>query len=399
MQALWSVMASFFKDSARNGFRAQLYVRGVKRALWLGSITRKQAAEVCRHLEAINRARDTGTTIPPAEVLWLRVVSPRIVAQLATWGLIEHRAFTSADLPKTLGAYVKHYIDGRTDVEPNTRVRLNNSATHLVAQLGASTSLSAVTPGDAERAARALYGSLAKSTAGKIVKDARQFFKAAISDRLIAENPFANVAASSQHDTTREHYVTRDDVQRLIDAAPNGHWRLLLAMSRFGGLRVPSEPLLLEWSHVDVAGGRITITSRKTKKSKPTRVIPLFPEIAPHLAALYDSLPDGASKFVFTQHRSTAAKTWRKQLLTLMKSAGVQQWDKLWQNMRASCRTDLEAHFPGFVVDAWLGHSAEVGRKHYTRVNDEHYAAACGVARGVNQPSTPDNTRHNQAAK
>ncbi len=392
-------MASFYRDPSRNGFRVQLYVRGVKRALWLGPVTRKQAAEVCRHLEAINLARDTGTAIPPAEALWLRSVAPRIAGQLATWGLVEHRAITSSDLPKTVGPYITQYIEGRTDVVENTRIRLRNSATKIIGQLGAATSLSAVTPGDAQRAALALYKSLANSTAGKIVKDARQFFKAAVSDRLIIENPFAAVAGSSQHDTTREHYITRDDFQRLLEAAPSASWRALLALARFGGLRVPSEPLLLEWSHVNVEHGRITITARKTKKSKPTRVIPLFPEIAPHLAELYDSLPDGSGPFVFVNHRITAAKTWRKQLQLIIDRAGLEHWPKLWQNMRASCRTDLEARFPGFVVDAWLGHSAEVGRKHYTRVNDEHFQAACGVTGGVVGPTTPTSTRRKRAAK
>jgi hypothetical protein len=128
-------------------------------------------------------------------------------------------------------------------------------------------------------------------------------------------------------------------------------------------------------------------------------VIPLFPEIAPHLAALYDSIPEQASKFVFTHYRSTAAKTWRKQFQAIVKAAGLAEWPKLFQNMRASCRTDLEGTFPGFVVDAWLGHSAAVGRKHYTRVNDEHFTAACGVAGGVVSPPPPDSTRQRKARR
>lgn len=392
-------MASFFRDRSRDGFRAQIYVRGLKRSLWLGPVTRKQAAEVCRHLEAINLARDTGTALPPAEALWLRVVSPRIVGQLATWGLVEMRAASAVELPKTVGPYITAYIDGRTDVSPNTRIRLHNSARKIIKQLGASTSLAAVTPGDAERAARAIYAAHALSTAGKVVKDARQFFKMAVSDRLIVDNPFANVAGSSQHDTGREYYITRAECDKLLEAAPDPHWRALIALVRFGGVRVPSEPLLLEWSHVDVAAGRITITAPKTRKSKPTRQIPLFPEIAPHLAALYDSIPEQSSKYVFTHYRSTAAKTWRKQFEGIIKAAGLVAWPKLFQNMRASCRTDLEGRFPGFVVDAWLGHSAAVGRKHYTRVNDEHFTAACGVAGGVVSPPPPDNTRQRKARR
>ena len=67
-------MASIYRDTSRNGFRAQVVVRGVRRKLWLGNVTKTQAAAVAEHLERLKLALDTGTT-PPSETLrWSRII-------------------------------------------------------------------------------------------------------------------------------------------------------------------------------------------------------------------------------------------------------------------------------------------------------------------------------------
>lgn len=57
--------------------------------------------------------------------------------------------------------------------------------------------------------------------------------------------------AGAQVNPARAVFVSRDIIGKVIDAAPDGEWRLLIAMSRFGGLRVPSEALALRWSGTD----------------------------------------------------------------------------------------------------------------------------------------------------
>ena len=50
---------------------------------------------------------------------------------------------------------------------------------------------------------------------------------------------------------------------------------MIFALSRFGGLRCPSETLEPRVRDIDWAGNKIVIRESKTK----TRTIPLFPEI------------------------------------------------------------------------------------------------------------------------
>jgi len=370
------------------GFRAVLYVRTVRRRLWLGHITKSAARQLARHLEALNIARDTGTAPPLEAIRWTQSVCPRIQQQLAAFGLISQ--LPSASITETtLRPFLDAHISSRTDLRPRSISRLENAARHLVDRLGPAAALSAVTPADADRFARWVRATFAHSHAGKLISDARQLFGAAIRERIIHANPFDAIDSSQRHQLGREAYITAADTAAII-ALADPFFAALIACARFGGLRVPSEPLALEWSHVNWESSMLTVTSPKTHRHTPTRVIPLFPALEPHLRHLSELAPPG-SLFVFDRNRSTAAKVWRGRLESLITRAGVPKWPKLWQNLRASCRSDLEAQLPGFVVDAWMGHSAHVGRKHYTRVNDSHFAAAThGAIHGAIAPTTAD---------
>lgn len=377
-------MASAFKDKSRNGYRIQVYVRSVRRVLWLGPVAKSSAVAVAAHLDAINVARDTGTIIPAESRRWISAISPRIRNRLSAWGLIDSQAATN-QTARTLGPYLQSYIDGRTDWSPRTKSRMHLVRRRLVQQLGHDTALAAITPGDAQRFARWARTQGSSSHTGKTIADARQLFRAAIADRILADNPFAGIDTSQAHDTARSAYVSPSVVQSLIELA-DPYYAALISLARFGGLRVPSEPLQLRWQDVNFATGRLLVTSPKLIHHTPTRSIPLFPEIRPHLQTLYDLSPDG-STYAFTRYRGTAAKVYRSTLERLLKRANIKPWPKLWMNLRASCRTDLLERFPSHVVNAWLGHSAKIGSKHYDRVHDGHYAEASGVVLPVESSS------------
>lgn len=369
-------MASIYRDAGRDGWRVQLYVRGVRRKLWLGPLPKSAAQHVAGHLEALNRARDTGT-VPPAETRrWLSSISDRIRNRLAAWGLADQTQ-AAKNLERTLGPYLQALIDGRDDWSAGTKSRAVNVRRLLVQQLGADTALAAVTPGDAQRFARWCRSNInAHSHSGKTIADARQFFKAAIADRLLADNPFAGIDSSQGHDKTREAYVSPADTAALI-ALADPYYAAVIAAARFAGLRIPSEPLQLQWDQVNWETGRFVCTSPKLRRHQLTRIVPIFAKFRPHLERLQELAPDG-SVHVFGRHRSTAPKVYRDNLLRLIGRAGLAPWPKLWMNLRASCRTDLLERFPAHVVNEWLGHSGKIGAKHYDRTHDAHFAAAVG---------------------
>jgi hypothetical protein len=62
---------------------------------------------------------------------------------------------------------------------------------------------------------------------------------------LLAKNPFAGLNGSIGINRERDFFVGRDTATRVLDACPDSPWRLIFALSRYGGLRCPSEHLAL----------------------------------------------------------------------------------------------------------------------------------------------------------
>lgn len=379
-------MASVYRDNRRNGYRAQVVVRGTRRKLWLGAVSKTQARAIANHLDRLKIAAETATT-PPADTLrWSAAVSPRIRAQLGKWGLLAAGP-QLANVPRTLGDYLNFYIANRGDTKTTTKARWSNVRRHLLDAWPHESVLTSITPGDCDRLAKRIRGRFRPSHAGKLLADAKQVFTAAVRDGAIVANPFSGLDFKQPHDTARESYIPPEIADRIL-AAADPFYAALFAMARYGGLRVPSEPLAMLITSIDWQNNRFTVPEVKTA----ARVVPIFPELRPHLLRLCESQPAG-SVYLFDRARNAAATQWRKSLGLLLERLHIPPWPKRWQNLRASCRTDLEARFPGFVVDTWLGHSAAVGRRHYTRVHEAHFNAACGVTGGVRDPIATDTHR------
>ena len=205
---------------------------------------------------------------------------------------------------------------------------------------------------------------------------------------LIDRNPFAKLKSSVVGNRDRDFFVTQEMAQKVLNTCPDAQWRLLFALSRFGGLRCPSEHLVLRLDAVDWDAGRIRIDSPKTEhhEGKAFRMIPLFPDLRPYLEEVWHQAAPGETHFI-TRYREPSQNL-RTQLTKIIKRAGLEPWPKLWQNLRASRQTELEERFPSHVVCQWLGNSQQVARRHYLQVTDEHYADAVRGARSIFVAST-----------
>jgi len=154
--------------------------------------------------------------------------------------------------------------------------------------------------------------------------------------------------------------------------------------------RCPSEHLALTWGDVDWEAGRIRVRSPKTEhhEGKSERVMPLFAELRPYLAAVRDELLAGdfdpkhtpmSKQPVITRYRDTNANL-RTQLQKIIRRAGLKPWPKLFQNLRATRATELADQYPAHVAADWLGHSTTIADKHYRQTTAEHFAKAIGEA-------------------
>ena len=93
-------------------------------------------------------------------------------------------------------------------------------------------------------------------------------------------------------------------------------------------------------------------------------------------------------------YRSTNANL-RTQLRRIIRKAGLEPWPKLFQNLRASCETELMQRFPAHVVTAWIGHTEAIAQKHYLQVTEDDFQAATKAVQksGANSPGLASSDR------
>ena len=214
---------------------------------------------------------------------------------------------------------------------------------------------------------------------------AKQFFRAALRKRLIDANPFDGVDATVKSNRANDYYITRKEAAAGLDACPDVQWRLLFALSRFGGLRCPSEHLGLRWGDIDWQRGRFRVTLPKTAHhdGQGDRFVPLFPELRPILADAFDATEPG-QEYVINRPRDSGTNR-RTHMLRIIRTAGLVPWPKLFHNLRASRQTELAAINPAHLVCEWLGNTPAVAREHDLRVTDSDYERAAEEAGGTLQ--------------
>ena len=267
-----------------------------------------------------------------------------------------------------------NYIHSRVDVKTSTLLVLGHTRRNLIEYFGPDRLLRDISAGDADEWRLYLIGqNLADNTVRRRCGIAKQYFRAAVRKGLISKNPFRDLTGAVQANVSRYYFVTLQETQSVLDACPDAQWRLLFALSRFGGLRCPSEHLSMRWEDIDWGRNRITIRSPKTEHHPggKSRQIPLFPELRPYLLEVFEQAEAGC-KYVITRYRGTTTNL-GTQLRRIIRKAGLKPWPKLFQNLRSTRETELAETYPIHVVCAWIGNSQPVAAKHYLQVTDAQF--------------------------
>ncbi len=380
-------MASLYKAGAGWMLQwADAGAAGGRRSVRLPKMPRKAADSLLSNVEAVLAAKAGNYSMPLETARWAAGLPDALHAKLSgAAGLLPPR--TRA----TLGAFLTEYAATRIDLKSSTRVVRAQTEQSLREHFGDQRELHAITAGDAEGFRLYLVGrKLASSTIHKRVQTARQIFKAAVRSKLIDNNPFADIRHKAVIDLGRFYFLSMADALKLLETAHNADWRCIIGLSRFGGLRCPSEVLSLTWQDIDWAGNRFTVTSPKGEKDgKGSRVVPLFPELRTILESAFDLAPEGAVYVVDPKYREGSFKPsgWmncnlRTTFEKIIRRAGLKPWPRLFHAMRASRETELAGRFPIHVVTAWLGNTPKIAIKHYLMTTDADFARAVEPAPG-----------------
>ena len=353
-------------------------------SVWLGEVSQRNAERVRDKIEELVKVRSLGLPIPQDVAAWASKVSDEVASRLAELNLIEPRVPV---VVVTVGEFLTSYLSRRDEeVKSGTFVFYGHTVRNLTEFFGAAKPLADITPGDADDFRRYLQKT-EKLSAATVVRRcalARTFIKDAVRRKLIDSNPFDGVGKGSTANPERQRFIDRATITKVIDACPNAEWRTLVALSRYAGLRVPSEALLLRWQDIDLATGRMLVHSPKTEHhaGHATRVVPIFPALRPYIEDLQELAPVGTD-YILASLRRPGASTgdWRAMNLgtqfgKIIKRASLVPWPRVWHNLRSSCQTELTETFPSHVVTAWLGNSERIAEKHYLQVLDSHFDKA-----------------------
>jgi hypothetical protein len=217
---------------------------------------------------------------------------------------------------------------------------------------------------------------MAMTTIHKRIQFARQFMHDAVDWKIIDENPFLKVKTQKSSVKVNE-FVPREVVDKLMKKA-NPVWKVILGLSRYGGLRTPSETLSLRWEDIDWEMNRMSIPEPKVEhhEGRGIRSCPIFPELRPTVTRASEpaAVPSGSQGCRHTPLcRSedliscTPIPSGRHNGVCLLLCGPAGK-----RNSSVSSRCS---------VCSWLGNSPRIAQQSYLLVTEEDFAKATGVAK------------------
>ncbi len=369
-------MASIARDSKTGLARVLFKFNGKREALYPGRLEVKEGERFLFFLEDLLATHAKCGKLDDATAKWRDDLAAVVYDRLVEFGLAPVRR-TSQVAVVTLGAMMDAFF-ATVDVKPSTRIRMKQVEAALVGHFGKDRDVATITEPDAEAWRSSLKtDGYAIATIGRTVTDARQFWRWGVKRGKVASNPFLDLKSGSQVNRARAMFIDPKTIAKVIDAAPDAEWRLLIALSRFGGLRVPSEALALTWGDVDWANSRLCVRSTKTAHHEGggERMVPIFPEVLKHLQAVYDAAPEKAVH-VISRYREGA--NLNPHFRRIIRRAGLTPWPRTWHNLRASRQTELARDFPLHTVCSWIGNTKMIAAGHYLQVTDADFIRAVG---------------------
>ena len=371
-------------NSINGTYRITFGLHGKRVTIYTGKMGPREAERLRDKVKELARIKERNGRIEESENIlkWVStIIGTKLHTKLVNVGLLETVKDTQ------LGSFCETYIASRTDIKQQTRINLLSSKRMLVEHFGADKDLRAITPAHVSEFKAALMTRYANATTGRTLRRGRQFFAHAVDAGILNRNPFDKLKIPNQTNPSRLFFVDRETCQKVLETCPNLQWRLIFSLARFGGLRVPSELISLQWNDVLWSQKKIKVPSPKTEhiEGKDHRWVPLFPEIIELLRQAFDIAKDG-EQFIFPR-TITGAVNLRKGLTSIIKKAGLSPWPKLFQNLRASRETELCQNFPLHVASKWIGNTPTVAMGHYLQVIDSDWEKATTTTEKSNTKS------------
>ena len=340
-------------------------VDGKRHRLRLGKVDADTASKFKRGIEQLLNSVRLGTTLPDEWAGWLAAVDDAIVGRMASMGLCSARVACP-----NLGVAFDAYVQRRAlELKPSSITRIKATGKRLKEHFGEWVSLRNIGPAQTKDWRLSMLKELSEASTRTDCRNAKAFFSDALERGMLrGKNPFSAVPTTAIA-SKREHRISAAATRALLDACPNTKWRALVGLLRFAGLRCPSETHSVTWADVDWQRFALRVFAPKTGQ---TRTIPICHDL---MAILNDAsyvAGDGATTIV-----GMPSNNRHRGLKAIIKRAGLNEWPKMFQMFRQTRRSEwLDAGVPAAYVNSWMGHSGDVGDRHYTMLSETIFQAA-----------------------
>ncbi len=363
-------MASIEKRKLKHGVShvVVFYRNGKKEKVSFGKRYKLNEVKTAKTMiEAVVDSERTGEPLSRAAANYFDNAPKDLLKRFACLGFSKARARVS------IGAAWRAFESdiGRT-VKPSTFDIYKCAFARFAEFFGVETCLDSISPEDLVSFVSDLRLKYADGTVDQTKSKLRTFSSWAFRQGFSESDVLHNMTRGSGVNTKRAFYVDRETSFKILDAAPNYHWRLMFACWRFLGMR-REEPYNLTRDSFDWEKRVVYVHATKTEHcaNNGNRVTPMFPDF-------YKIASDGFENFNSFEaiKRNSVYDSFR----AIVVKAGYKPWDKLIQNLRASCENDLiSVGFPNHVVASWIGHSVDVQAKHYLQVTNVHINKATSL--------------------
>ena len=347
-----------YKTSQGN-WQVNFSERGKQKTLYLGrDFTAGSADRVAKMLTDILACRNRGDSVPLEIFRKIETLPERVQRSFERLGLI------GGATNRTLASLLWAFYESKGHLKASTQEGYKFFGRLLSEFFGDCRKISLIEKLDCERFKAVLLKRYSACTVSRGIRRCRTIFRFAVEAEWLLRNPFVGVSGSVEVNLDRQVYIDRKMIYRVMEFCRDDYDRLLFALARFGGLRIPSEIRRLRFC--DFAGNVIQIHP-DTKTG--AREVPFLGEIR----EIFDRIVVNLGKnFEPADLVFGTLGNFRYRFVSAIRASGVEQWEKLFVNLRSSCITDfVERGYQEKTLDAIFGNSSAVRSRHYVQFRKE----------------------------
>ena len=338
--------------------------RGKQRTLYLGrSFTLASADRVTKIVSDILSCRKRGDTLPLDILRKIEALPGRVRKSFERLGLVGGVASW------TLDNLLHSFYESKSTLKLTTQKAYKTFGDLLLGFFGKDCRIDSIEKSECERFKNHLLTKYSACTVARGLRRCRSVFKSAVDAGWLVKNPFDKITVNAEVNLSRQVYIDRKTLSKVMANCRNDHDRLLLALARFGGLRIPSEIRQLRYCDFT---DRVIRIHEDTKTG--AREVPLFGEIR----EIFDRIVAAAQPSESSGRIFVNLGDFRPRIVSAIRAGGVEQWSKLFVNLRSSCITDMvERRYSEKMLDSMFGNSAVVRQRHYVQFRkDKEYSRA-----------------------